>query len=72
MDVEWIEEVMRLNARAVAAEVSIRVQVARIMEMTEERRNMSGAEWWLIAAKKNLRLLRKLRDTMLDGIQFTD
>lgn len=68
MDTAWIEELLRLNTRIVAAEVSISIQTSHIADLIDEGRETADLEGWLIAFRKNLRNLRQSRNDMLEEI----
>jgi hypothetical protein len=68
MDTAWIEEMLRLNTRIIAAEVSIGIQTRYIADLIEEGRETADRERWLMAFRKNLRSLRQSRNDMLEGI----
>ena len=69
MDTDWIETVMGLNTRILAAEAVVGAQVAAIVERTEAGEDTTREEGRLIAYQRDLRLLRALRDTLLDEVK---
>lgn len=69
MDTDWIETVMSLNTRILAAEAVVSAQVAAIVERAGAREDTTREEGRLIAYQRDLRLLRALRDTLLDEVE---
>jgi hypothetical protein len=65
---DWISNVLRLNTRIVAAQAAISAQAFAILEMTEAGEDTTKAGERYRAYRNDLRLLRKVRDTLLDNI----
>lgn len=68
MSTTWIDEVMRLNARILAAQKVVNTQAVTIAEMMEAGEDTAKAEELHRAYLSHLRRLRAHRDTRLDEV----
>ena len=69
MSTEWIDDLLRLNARILAAEARLSAQAFTIVEMMEAGEDTAKAEELHRAYRNDLRRLRRLRDIRLDEIK---
>ena len=69
MNTNWINDVLRLNARILAAQAVADAQAISILEGMEQGENTAKAEKMYLAYRSELRRLRARRDTLLDDVK---
>ena len=65
MGVDWLDRVLWLNARIIAAEDSISIQLARIAVAADMGEDITQLKRHLLDCRNNLRHLRELRNSIL-------
>jgi hypothetical protein len=68
MDARWIDDMMRLNTRIIAVETRLIARVTDHVAREARSQDATRVEGLLIADRKMLCRLRRLRDVMLDEI----
>ena len=69
MSTHWIDAVLRLNGRILAGQAVVNAQAFTIVDMMEAGEDTAKAEDLHRAYGDDLRLLRAVRDTMLDDMR---